>query len=406
MDQQKILIEPKSFYRDFDNLLRHIQHQKSGKNFLYSILEEVQANVGERVHLGTLRLYEERGERFFLTREFAGEQSKTATGKMALDSEAVQHVLKHGSYIYDDDSTSIAPEMHKSEQYAIPAAITIRGPEQRWIAVFELQAGWVREEVIFSLNAIRNAINYRLFSDAIETDMEQAAQIQKSLLPGEVPKRPGFEFAVRSQPTELVGGDLFDFFEFGEAIFGVCIGDASGHGLPAALLVRDVVIGMRMGLEKHMKMVYTIQKLNHVIYRSTYSSSFVSLFYCEFERDGHLIYVNAGHPAPFIVDGQETEDLEATGLILGALPEIKLHRSYARMGPGSILVLYSDGLFERENQEEELFTITRLKQVVIENQDKSANEILRIIFSTVFEFGNRTKWEDDCTLVIIKRLPE
>lgn len=398
------MIEPKIFYRDFDNLLKKIRLKKTGKNFLCSILSEVQDNFGETLNFGNLRLYEDRGDEFRLIRKFQDNQKQGFARSLALEAEAVQQVLKHGSYIYDKDQVSIDPEVSNQDHYAIAAAIVIRSPEQRWIAVFDLKSGWIREEVIFSLNAIRTALNYRLFAEAIETDLQQAAQIQQSLLPGDFLQKPGYEIAARSQPTEIVGGDLYDFFEFDDEIFGICVGDASGHGLPAALLVRDIVIGLRMGLEKHMKMVHTLQKLNNVIYRSTYSSRFVSLFYGEVEKDGHLIFVNAGHPAPFLIKGKEVFDLKATGLILGAIPDIKLHRSYAHMQPGSVLVLYSDGIFERENQDEEAFTIDRLKQLVIKNQQKGAAEIVNLVFEETYEFGSRSKWEDDCTLVVIKRM--
>lgn len=400
------MFEPKTFYRDFDSLLKKIRREKTGKGFVCSILEEVQNTFGEQLNIANVRLYEDRGDEFVLINKFNYDNGRSVIKKIPLEAEAVQQVLRHGSYIYDEKTTSIDPEISNQEYYAIPAAFVIRSPEQRWIAVFELKSGWVREEVIFSLNAIRTALNYRLFSEAVQNELEQAAQIQRSLLPREAPKIAGYQIACRSQPTEIVGGDLYDFFEFGEDSFGVSIGDASGHGLPAALLVRDIVIGMRMGIEEHMKMVYSFQRLNSVIYRSTYSSRFISLFYGEIERDGQLIFINAGHPAPFWVDGNEVQDLKATGLILGALPEIKLHRSYAHVKPGSVLVLYSDGIFERENQEEETFTIQRLKQLVIDNQEKNADDLMNLIFNTVYVFGNKTKWEDDVTLVIIKRLKD
>ena len=398
------MIEPKTFYRDFDDLLKKIRLKKTGKNFLCSILNEVQNNFGEMLHIGNLRLYEDRGDTFILIRGSESKNGNTLADQISLDSEAVQQVLKHGSYIYDGQNVSIDPQISKQDYYAIPAAIVIRSPEQRWIAVFELKAGWVRDEVNFSLNAIRTALNYRLYAEAIQTELEQAAQIQQSLLPRQSPQIPGYQIAARSQPTEIVGGDLHDFFEFGEDIFSVAIGDASGHGLPAALLVRDVVTGLRMGMERHLKMVHTLQKLNHVIYRSTYSSRFVSLFYGEIEKDGHLIFVNAGHPAPFLVQGETVQDLKATGLILGALPEITLHRSYAHMAPNSVLVLHSDGLFERENHQEEIYSIHRLKRLVIENQIEDAETILNSIFDEVDKFGNHSKWEDDSTLVVIQRL--
>jgi sigma-B regulation protein RsbU (phosphoserine phosphatase) len=158
-----------------------------------------------------------------------------------------------------------------------------------------------------------------------------------------------------------------------------------------------------MGIEQQFKMAYTIKKLNSVIYRSTYSSRFISLFYGEIEKDGHLIFVNAGHPAPFLVSDTEVKDLKATGLILGALPEIQLHRSFAQIPPGGVLVLFSDGIFERENREEELFGLRRLKELVFQSRHNSAQEILEAIINTVGSFGPQNKWDDDVTLIIVKR---
>jgi len=83
-----------------------------------------------------------------------------------------------------------------------------------------------------------------------------------------------------------------------------------------------------------------------------------------------------------------------------------LHRSFANITPGAVVVLYSDGMFERENEKEEAFTIQRMKDLVIANQEKSAKEILDVVFDTVEKFGNSDKWEDDSTLLIIKRLAE
>lgn len=398
------MIDPKTFYRDFDILLKRIHHEKRHKNFIFSILKEVQANFGSSLKLGNLRIYEERGDEFILVHCNVEQNGRPLIKRLFASSKAVQELLHHGSYIYDSVDFSIDPDLRKNNYYSIPAAMVIKGPEKRWIVVFELKDGWSREEVLFSLNAVRTALNYRLFSEAIQNDLQQAAQIQQSLLPAHPPTIPGYQIAARSQTTEIVGGDLYDFFEFGEDNFGVCIGDASGHGLPAALLVRDVVIGLRMGLEKNMKMVYSFQRLNNVIYRSTFSSRFVSLFYGEIERDGHMIYVNAGHPAPFVVHEDQVTELKATGLILGALPEITLHRSYAQLKPGSVLVMFSDGIFERENSKEETYGIKRLKKLVMKYQKLSAQEILDNIFEDVFEFGNRNKWEDDSTAIVVKRL--
>jgi sigma-B regulation protein RsbU (phosphoserine phosphatase) len=398
------MIEPKTFYRKLDAVLSKIGKEKSGKNYLYSILTELQNTFSDDLYIGSGRLYKESGDGFALVTP-PGTSASKRVAKLPLESEPVQLVLKNGSYIYDDPALSIDAEINRQKEYAIPAAFTVvHGPQRRWIVVFELKSGWVREEIEFCMNAVRTALNYRLFSDAIKSDLQQAAQIQQSLLPAAAPQIHGYQIAGRSQPAELVGGDFYDFVHFDDNMLGISIGDASGHGLPAALLVRDVVTGLRMGLEKEMKMVYTLEKLNRVIHRSTYSSRFVSLFYAEIESNGSIIYINAGHPSPLLIHGDHIRELQASGTIIGAMPSIALHRAYAYFEPGGVLVMYSDGIFERQNRQEENFGIARLKELVAKNQNKSAQEILELIFNTVYEFGNRAKWEDDATVVVVKRV--
>jgi sigma-B regulation protein RsbU (phosphoserine phosphatase) len=253
---------------------------------------------------------------------------------------------------------------------------------------------------------MRTALNYRLFSEMMKNDLKQAEQIQKSLIPKVSPQVSGYQIFGYSQAAELVGGDFFDYFQFEQDDIGVSLGDASGHGIPAALLVRDVVIGLRMGLAKEMRLVHTLKKLNQVIQQSTYATNFVSIFVGEIERDGHCFYVNAGHPPPFLVYGKSISDLEATGITLGFVKDIELTRSYIHMDPGSVLVLYSDGIVERHKNADEQFDISRLKKLIIENQDKSAEEIVQLVFQTVYDFGKQKPWEDDATLVVIKKIQQ
>jgi sigma-B regulation protein RsbU (phosphoserine phosphatase) len=400
------MIEPKTFYRKLDELLRKIGKEKSGKKFLATIMAEVETSFGEDLRISNGRLYQEQGDAFALIAPL--EKAKPKQGhKLPAQSEAVQRVLNFGSYIFDDPVLSLDFGVDGQKEYAIPAAFTVvRNPDKRWLFVFELNSGWVREEIEFCMNAVRSALNYRLFSDAIKSDLQQAATIQQSLLPGQAPRVRGYEMAGRSQPAELVGGDLYDYIPFDDEMFGVAVGDASGHGLPAALLVRDVVTGLRMGLEKEMKMVETLKKLNRVIHRSTYSSRFVSLFYGEIESNGNVIYANAGHPAPLLVHGERVTELKANGIIIGALPEITLHRGYAFFEPGAVLLMYSDGIFERLGREGQQFGLARLKELAKEHQNKSAQEILNLIFEAVYEYGEGASWEDDATLVVVKRAQE
>jgi hypothetical protein len=396
------MIDPKTFYRELDELLAKIRIEKSGKNLLTFLMSELENRFGQSHQIFNGHIYEQRGDKYVLIHPSTRERYFELTQIPATDI-AIRLARKHRSYIYDHVDQAKVFERRKDRDYGVPAAIMVHSPEQQWLFVFRLGAGWIREEVSLFLNAVRMSINYRLFSEIIGGRLEQAVQIQKSLLPREALGVKGYQIYGRSQPAELVGGDLYDYFEYQEGNFGVCIGDVSGHGLPAALLVRDVVIGLRMGLAKEMRLVHTLHKLNEVIQRSTYSTNFVSLFVGEFESDGHLFFVNAGHPAPFLIKEKSVERLEATGIVLGFVQDINLRRSYVHMNPGSVLVLYSDGIVERRNGEGELFDGDRLCELVAKNRQNSAKAISDLIFDTVFEFGNARSWEDDATVVVIKR---
>lgn len=396
--------DPKTFYRELDSIIARIDTEKSDSNFFFTIISELKHKFGKTLSIDQIFIYEQRGEDFVLLKD--GRDSKVLPINDHLNGEmkAVKSVLKHGSYIYDHPDLLNAFQFPPEMNNIVPAAIVIYSPEGNWLMVFGLQTGWIREEITLFLNALRTAFNYRLFSDMIRTEYERAEQIQRSLLPKERPEVAGYQIYGQSLAAERVGGDFYEYYQFDEDYFGAAIGDASGHGLPAALLVRDVVIGLRMGLTNEMRTVHTLKKLNQVIQRSTYSTNFVSLFIGEIENDGNLFYVNAGHPPPFLVSGKNITDLEATGITLGFLSEISLRRAYLKLESNSVLVMYTDGIIERENSGEEQFDVKRLKQLVVKNQSRSAREIVQLIYRTVFAFGEKTSWKDDATLVVIKKL--
>ncbi|MHC4356933.1 MAG: PP2C family protein-serine/threonine phosphatase [Planctomycetota bacterium] len=397
------MIQPKDLYRELAALLANINDRSGEDDFLFSVLMKLENSFARDLHISNGRLYIEDLDRFLPVKPPDWLETSDSDGVIALDTEAVQHIMRNGSYIFNNPSALINNQTAEQGEYVIAAAFTVRNPENRWIIVFTLQSGWVREEVEFCLNAVRALLNFRLQSDAMKNDMQQAALIQQSLLPSSPPQIAGYETAGRSCPAEVVGGDFFDFSIFGDDVFSVAIGDASGHGLPAALLVRDVVTGLRMGVEKEMKMSEAMQKLNRVIHRSTLSARFISLFYAEIESNCNIFYVNAGHPPPLLVHGTQVTQLKATGTILGAVSEISLQRAFTCFEPGAVLVMYSDGLLERLNNDDEEFGLPRLTKLVVQHQQKSAQEIVDVIHQTVFDFGSQAKWQDDFTVVVVKK---
>ncbi|RMF61148.1 MAG: hypothetical protein D6746_05950 [Bacteroidetes bacterium] len=387
-------MDPKHFYRKMDALLARIGDAAHDTELLPTVLLELELSFGEELRFHRGRLYEEEDGVFVLRRRDAEDAFPT---ELSLEAAPVRRVLRHGSYLFDTES----PGELGGEQVA---AFVVTGSGRRWLFVYDLMPGWVHEEVLLCVNAVRAALNVKLASGDLRSDIEQAAQIQQSLLPTTPPSMDGFLFAGRSQPAERVGGDLYDFIRLSDEMIGVSIGDASGHGLPAALLVRDVVTGLRMGLEDQRKIVYTIKKLNDVIHRSTFSSRFISLFYGEVEQNGNLLYVNCGHPPPLLVKRDGTvQPLGATGTVIGPLRELALYRAYAYLAPGDTLVLYTDGLIERRNREEGLYEIERLRRFVVRHRELEAQALVEAILEDVYAFGHEGVWTDDVTVVVVQR---
>lgn len=396
------MLEPKIFYRKLDFLLGKISHSNAGKDHLLNIVNELINTFGEDLHFNYGRIYQESENEYFL---MSPDNHKSIAKKiLSKDDEAVKVLIKNKSYIYDDPAFSIDSAYSKLREYTIPAAITVRSPEFRYIILFELKSGWEREEILLCLNAVVSSLNQKLFNESVKSEIEQAVHIQQSLLPQVDPDIEGFQIYGKSIAAELVGGDLYDYFYHDdENGFGVCIGDASGHGLPAALLVRDVVTGLRMGLDPHSSTTHTLKKLNRVIHKSVLSTRFISLFYANIETSGNLFYINAGHPGPLLLKKEGIIELESTGLIFGALPEIELQKKHAFMESGDILILYTDGIFEATNYNDEQYGMDRFKDTVLKNKNKSSKEICKEIFNAAKNYSDSEKWEDDATVVVIKK---
>jgi sigma-B regulation protein RsbU (phosphoserine phosphatase) len=161
------------------------------------------------------------------------------------------------------------------EDAAQPLALfEIAHGERPFVFLFRFERGWNRGAAELVLNTTCSILSVKLAEERLGNALREAAEIQHSLLPAEAPEFPGFDIAARSRPAEQVGGDWFDYLPLGEGALGLSIGDASGHGLPAALMARDVVIGLRMGIEQELKAGHVLAKLNRVLHASTLSSCF------------------------------------------------------------------------------------------------------------------------------------
>ena len=397
------MIEPKIFYRKLDFLLNKIDTEQSEQNFLISTANALETTLGEDLHIHSGRIYLEDDDEYILIHSPQNASPAPAVQSFQTKAEAIQKILRYGTYIFDDPLISLDKNISKQDEYAIPAAFTVRSPEYRWIFVLELTSGWIREEIEFCLNAVRTALNYRLVSESIISEKNQARGIQQSLLPASPPNFEGYQIAAKSSAADIVGGDLYDFYPYTEDRLGICIGDASGHGLPAALLTRDVITGLRMGLGPTQDVISIFTKLNRVIFESVLSSQFISLFYAELNRNGLITYVNAGHPSPILFQNGIVQNLGPTGMIFGAVREMEIEQATVKIENKGVLVLFTDAFFERKNSIGEMFELEQLQNLIRDHHEKNAAELLDFIFETVYDFGKPAKWDDDATILVIKK---
>jgi len=398
----------KLLYRRLDALFGALKTRRAQPKLLEAFLEDAFVNLKDDLRLRGGLLYAERRDNFALVKA-VGEVGLPLAETLDPARPPLAEVDRHRVYIFRDPDAEGAPHRLSLLPRAAAAGLVVGRRPARYAFFFLLADGWQVEELDFALNTIRASLDARLVDARVRGSFREAAEIQQSLLVEEPPRFPGFDLAARSVAAEEVGGDFYDFHALNGDMLGISIGDASGHGLPAALLVRDVVTGLRMGIEKELKVAHVFEKLNRVIHRSRLSSRFVSVFYGELEEDGNLVYVNAGHQPPILFfreqrPGQPSDvELTVGGTVIGPLPEARFRRGFARVRPGEVLLMLTDGILERRDRTGEFFGLDRVRAIVRERQEEAATAILDRLFEAALVWGEGRPWEDDATIVVVKR---
>jgi sigma-B regulation protein RsbU (phosphoserine phosphatase) len=248
----------------------------------------------------------------------------------------------------------------------------------------------------------------QLGRERLERELQVASEIQQRFQPATAPQVPGYEMQGISFPCYEIGGDYYDFIRRANGRMIVALGDVSGKGTAAALLMSSLHAAVHAQMDIHDSLVKTIEAVNRYLVESIPPNRFVTLFYAELDpKDGGLVFLNAGHNPPLIVhSGGTMEQLASGGLPLGIMAEADFREGRARLYPGDVLVIYSDGVSEATNPGGEEFGPTRLYETVARNLDSSAAGIRDRIEAALTKFCQGTPAADDITLVIVKRLAE
>ena len=251
-------------------------------------------------------------------------------------------------------------------------------------------------------------VEARIERERLERELALASEIQQRFQPTAPPIISGYELQGISFPCYEIGGDYYDFIEREDGRLVIALGDVSGKGTAAALLMSSLHAAVHAQAGSHDTLVATISAVNKYLADNIPANRFVTLFYAELDPEsGALSFLNAGHNPPLIVHAAGTvEQLASGGLPLGIKPDAEYREGRTQLQPGDVLVIYSDGVTEAVSPSGEEFGATRLYETVSRNIESSAAGIRDRIESSLTKFAQGTSAADDITLVIVKRQAE
>jgi Stage II sporulation protein E (SpoIIE) len=390
----------KAWYRKLERTLGAIERSEDVARMLSEALASIVRDLHEELGFVGGRLYERKGSRYILTHQ-TGRSEAPIGYRIPIHYAPIKKLLRQGYLLMSEGEPGFDPRIEEVVGVKVFAAILV-GEEDEYAISFTLRGRIQRGRTSYALNTIRHVINLKLRERALFDLLLEAREIQVSLLPKTQPKMKQFDIHGRSVPAEVVGGDLYDYIPVSEWTLGLAIADASGHGLPAALQARDVIIGLRMGMVEDLKIVKTLEKLNRVINHSALASKFISLFYGELDVNGNFIYSNCGHPPPLLYHRGKFRELTEGGPVLGPTLGIRYMRGYASLRSGDVIVLYTDGLSEAADAADVEFGTDRIRRLIAGNAGRSAAEIVDSFFRAVQAHSGLTTPQDDQTVVVAK----
>ena len=270
--------------------------------------------------------------------------------------------------------------------------------DQRLLSILSGQSGQVVE-------------NARLVEEekklvTMQQELVFANEIQTNLLPGLAPPVDNYELAGTSIPAQDVGGDYFDYIPIENGRIAITVGDVSGKGLPAALMMSNVQATLRGQAQFGVSVHETIERSNHLLTQSFRKGTFVTLFYGVLDPSEHTFqYSNAGHNRPYILrKDDELETLTLGGLVLGFVGTQKYREEITTLDVGDFLFIFSDGVTEAMNSAHTQYDESRLEPLLISLRDKSAQEIVNIVGDAVRKHAAGYAQNDDITMLCLKRL--
>lgn len=382
-----------------------------------SILSVARNELG--VDRGTLYFVDEKQGEIWskIAGSFDGKQIRLPIGKGIAGTVAAtgEHVLLHDAYADErfDRSLDQASGYRTRSMLCVP----IKNRSRRVVGVLQLlnkTNGSFGERDLRFLDAISEHMaigmeNATLHMEMIEKqrmqrDLQLGREIQAGLFPTPPSDVQESDLAAQSIPCFEVGGDYYDFLELPNGDLGIVIADVSGKGVAAALIMSSIQAALRVAAPIENDMAMLVGRLNALLYRSARGRKYVTFFFARYEpSSGKLRYVNAGHNPPMVLSHGEIRKLAATGKPIGILPDSRYEEHVAQLPRGGTLFLYTDGLNEAANREDEEFGMQRLERVVFDAASAPVQELPARVLEAVTRFENGAHATDDKTIVALRR---
>jgi predicted ester cyclase len=313
-------------------------------------------------------------------------EDQVATGDKVVSRVTIRRVHDRGDFV------GIAPT---GEEY-----------EATGIVIHRIVGGKVAEEwsegsgiLGLTQQRLEQEISER---EQVEQELRVARRIQQASLPKDVPDLEGWEIAPHYQPAREVGGDFYDFFELENGQFGLVVGDATGKGMPAALVMATTCGMLRAVAQSSNSPGAVLGRVNDALSARIPPNMFVTCFYALLDPEsGRLSYANAGHDLPYLRRGNETEQLRARGMPLGLMSGVEYEEGESLLQVGDSIVFYSDGLVEAHNARREMFGSPRLRRLIMEHDEERA--LGEVLLEELYSFtGEGWEQEDDITLLTLR----
>ncbi len=320
--------------------------------------------------------------------------------------------------VYDDPRFDRSTDLRTGYQTKTMLCMPLRNKERDIIGVFQIlnkkNGAFNQQDAVFldalSTHAAIALENARLYQEALEKkrlegEVSVAREIQQRLLPAKMPEFRGFEFAAKNIPTFKVGGDYYDFLMLPDGRLAFAIGDVSGKGIPAALLMSSLRAGFQTQLREDKSLTSVADKLNRLIFHCTSMSSFITFFFGVIHpRTKYIDYINCGHNPPYVLrqDGS-LKDLREGGLVLGMVDDAKFSRGRVVLSPGEMLVSFTDGVTEALNKRDRLFSEKKLEKLILKKRKSRADELMEAVMKAVQKHIGDAPQSDDITMLVIRR---